>query len=99
MIRSWADAFGGTDASVSFSFMAGTTANSLQVGVTKTEAVNRQTPDALEMIQLAFLPKMSIPRLGEVEDVPDVVCLLVRREARWITGSAVAADGGCVKVC
>lgn len=95
-MRCWAEAFGGKDPQ--FNFMAGTTANSLQVGLTNTAAVSRQTPEALEKIKQEFLPQMSIPRVGECEDIADVVGLLVSKEARWITGSVVAADGGTIKV-
>ena len=96
-VRCWADAFGGKDSQ--FDFMAGTTANSLQVGLTKTEAVTRMGVEALEKIKQEVVPQMSIPRVAECEDVADVVGVLVGREARWITGSVVAADGGTFKVC
>lgn len=96
-VRCWADTFGGKDPH--FAFRAGTTANSLQVGLTKTEAVTRHGPEALEKFSEQFFPLMSILKVAECEDVADVVGLLVRNEASWITGSVVSADAGTIKVC
>jgi NAD(P)-dependent dehydrogenase (short-subunit alcohol dehydrogenase family) len=38
----------------------------------------------------------SIPlqRLGEAEDVADLVCFLASERARYITGTAINLDGG-----
>lgn len=95
-VRCWADAFGGQDPK--FDFMAGSTANSLQVGLTKTEALTRHGAEAVEKIKQEFVPQMSIPRIGECEDVANVIGLLVSKDAGWITGSVIAADGGTIKV-
>lgn len=97
IVRSWADAFGGKDPD--FAFMAGTTANSVQVGLTKTEAMTRHGPEALEKYKQEVTPLMSMPRIAEVEDVADAVGILVGGDARWITGSVVAANGGTVNIC
>jgi 3-oxoacyl-[acyl-carrier protein] reductase len=35
-------------------------------------------------------------RLGEPEDVADVVAFLATHEARWITGQNIRAGGGIV---
>jgi NAD(P)-dependent dehydrogenase (short-subunit alcohol dehydrogenase family) len=35
-------------------------------------------------------------RLGQPEDIADVVALLVSDEARWITGQNVRANGGII---
>jgi 3-oxoacyl-[acyl-carrier protein] reductase len=98
LCRSWADAFGGKHEK--FAFMAGTTANSVSVGLTRTDGVyGIGLPDELiKGIEGEFLPAQSIPRVGSPEDVADVVGLLCREESRWITGSVVSADGGAVSI-
>jgi 3-oxoacyl-[acyl-carrier protein] reductase len=35
-------------------------------------------------------------RLGEPDDIADVVAFLASDAARWITGQAIVADGGLV---
>ena len=45
-----------------------------------------------------FTPWQAIARRGDLEDVAQVIGLLVRPEARWMTGSVVAANGGDVYV-
>lgn len=78
--------------------MAGTTANSVMVGLTRTDAINRHGAEFLERIQREWLPQMSMPRVAEPEDVADAVGLLCSRDARWITGGVVGVDGGGVKI-
>ena len=81
-----------------FAFMAGTTANSVTVGLTETESVMQCPPDALEGFKQEFIPLQSIARMGQPEDIADVVGLLCSRDARWITGSVVSASGGGIKI-
>jgi 3-oxoacyl-[acyl-carrier protein] reductase len=97
-VRSWADAFGGKNPE--FAFMAGTTANTVMVGITRTDAVyNNGIPeDVIKSFENEFVPSQGIPRVGWPEDVADVVGLLCREESRWITGSVVSADGGGVSI-
>jgi 3-oxoacyl-[acyl-carrier protein] reductase len=38
----------------------------------------------------------ALGRLGQLQDIADVVALLVGDEARWITGQNVRANGGIV---
>lgn len=96
LCRTWAQAFGGREEK--FSFMAGTTANAVTVGLTETESVMKCPPDILEDFKREFLPLQSIYRLGQPEDVADVVGLLCSRDARWITGSVISASGGGIKI-
>ncbi|CZR57816.1 related to 3-oxoacyl-[acyl-carrier-protein] reductase [Phialocephala subalpina] len=96
LCRTWSQAFGGREEK--FAFMAGTTANSVTVGLTETESVMQCPPDALEGFKQEFIPLQSIARMGQPEDVADVVGLLCSRDARWITGSVVSASGGGIKI-
>lgn len=96
LVRTWAEAFGGKQAE--FAFMAGTTANAVQVGLTQTTALTAAAPATVAKYTAAYLPQQSLPRLAEPEDVADVVGFLCAREARWVTGSVVSASGGGVKI-
>lgn len=51
----------------------------------------QMTLDELYAQQGASVPLM---RLGEAEDVADLVCFLASERARYITGSAIDLDGG-----
>jgi NAD(P)-dependent dehydrogenase (short-subunit alcohol dehydrogenase family) len=92
LVRTWAEAFGGKQKE--FAFMAGTTANAVQVGLTKTSALSRASSETVARYTDVYVPQQSIPRLAEPEDVADVVCFLCSRQARWITGSVLSASGG-----
>lgn len=93
-IRAWADAFGGKYPQ--YGFMKGTTANSLMPGITRTEALygGGLPEEVVAAFENEFVPAQALPRVGEVEDVAEVVGLLVREEGRWVTGGVVGADGG-----
>ncbi|KAF2013773.1 short-chain dehydrogenase [Aaosphaeria arxii CBS 175.79] len=93
IMRSWADELGTRPG------MEGTTFNSVSVGFTKTEAYHRIPPEIREKITKADAADVAVGnRIGEVEDVADVVGLLVGDKARWISGSVVDASGGRVKI-
>jgi len=96
LCRTWAQAFGGKEEA--YAFMKGTTANSVVVGLTETEAVVNCGPEAVKKFQDEFFPTQSLPRFGQPEDVADVVGLLCGADARWITGCVVSASGGGIKV-
>jgi len=68
----------------------GITCNSVAPGCTRTEMIAGQTwPDAVP-------PWTALGRLGEPEDIADVVAFLASEEARWLTGLTIAANGGLV---
>ncbi|KUJ15050.1 NAD(P)-binding protein [Mollisia scopiformis] len=96
LCRTWSMAFGGNEEK--FSFMAGTTANSVSVGLTQTDSVMQCPPDALEKFKQEFIPLQSIPRFGQPDDVADVVGMLCSRDTRWITGCVLSASGGGIKI-
>src|SRR5262249_10093500 len=43
-----------------------------------------------------FARMAALGRLGQPQDIADVVALLVSNEARWITGQNVRANGGLI---
>lgn len=96
LCRAWSNAFGGKHPD--YAFMAGTTANSVLVGMTETEAITGMPKDIVDKFADEFVTSQSIPRMGKPEDVADVVGLLCSEQARWITGSVVCADGGGMQI-
>ncbi|MCX7863582.1 MAG: SDR family oxidoreductase [Novosphingobium sp.] len=68
----------------------GITCNAVAPGCTRTEMIAGQTwPDQVP-------PWTALRRLGEPEDIADVVAFLASDEARWLTGLTLAANGGLV---
>ncbi|MEV7546751.1 SDR family oxidoreductase [Streptomyces sp. NPDC089915] len=68
----------------------GITINSVAPGITRNGSPVFDIPEAVE--HMAGLSAFG--RVGEPEDVADVVAFLATDEARWITGSFVDATGG-----
>ncbi|MGW7071658.1 SDR family oxidoreductase [Streptomyces sp. NPDC054855] len=66
------------------------TINSVAPGITRNGTPVFDIPEAVE--QMAGLSAFN--RVGEPEDIADVVAFLASDEARWITGSFVDATGG-----
>lgn len=68
----------------------GITCNSVAPGCTRTEMIAGQAwPDQVP-------PWTALRRLGEPEDIADVVAFLASDEARWLTGLTIAANGGLI---
>lgn len=68
----------------------GITCNSVAPGCTRTEMIAGQTwPDEVPAWT-------ALGRIGEPEDIADVVAFLASDEARWLTGLTLAANGGLV---
>jgi enoyl-[acyl-carrier-protein] reductase (NADH) len=70
----------------------GLRANCIQAGVTPTRSM-KEIPGSGEIIARTA-KRNPFGRLTQPEDVADVVYLLSRPEAAWITGSIIKADGG-----
>lgn len=68
----------------------GITCNSVAPGCTRTEMIAGQTwPDQVP-------PWTALRRLGEPEDIADIVAFLASDDARWVTGVTLPANGGLV---
>jgi len=68
----------------------GITCNSVAPGCTRTEMIAGQTwPHQVP-------PWTALRRLGEPDDIADVVAFLASDEARWLTGLTLAANGGLI---
>ncbi|KAF2256618.1 NAD(P)-binding protein [Trematosphaeria pertusa] len=93
LMRKWADELG------THPGMEGTTFNSVSVGFTKTEAYSKIPPEIRDRLTEADAAEVAVGnRIGEVEDVADVVGLLISDKARWLSGSVVDASGGKAKI-
>lgn len=76
----------------------GITVNSVLPGATDTDGMRDASGDLkvaanadLMVSQIAITP---LRRLGQPEDIADIVAFLVSDEARWITGQLIGAGGG-----
>ncbi len=68
----------------------GITCNSVAPGCTRTEMIAGQTwPEAVP-------PWTALRRLGEPEDIANVVAFLASDEASWLTGLTIPANGGLI---
>lgn len=70
----------------------GITANSIMAGVTDTPAL-RKIPGSVPMLEVARR-KNPGGRLTTPEDVADIISLLCKHEARWVSGGVINVDGG-----
>jgi 3-oxoacyl-[acyl-carrier protein] reductase len=68
----------------------GITVNSVMPGAVMTQALK----NAGEAIIAAEVANTPLGRVGEPQDLADVVALLVSDDARWITGQVIGAGGG-----
>lgn len=68
----------------------GITCNSVAPGCTRTEMIAGQSwPDQVP-------PWTALRRLGEPEDIADIVGFLASDDGRWVTGVTLPANGGLV---
>ncbi|KAI4652500.1 uncharacterized protein J4E79_008806 [Alternaria viburni] len=75
----------------------GTTVNAVSVGLTDTPGLRAFPAEAVQALKEQRLPKVKVMeggRMGQAEDVADVVGFLVSEKSRWVTGSVIAANGG-----
>jgi NAD(P)-dependent dehydrogenase (short-subunit alcohol dehydrogenase family) len=69
----------------------GVRANAICPGVVLTETVMRNMNEAMREGARARIPS---PRLGESEDIANLVSFLLSDAAEWINGQAISIDGG-----
>jgi 3-oxoacyl-[acyl-carrier protein] reductase len=71
----------------------GITVNVISPGPTDTELFGQ---GKTEQDKQRFVQMAALGRLGQPQDIADVVALLVSDEARWITGQNIRANGGII---
>ena len=66
------------------------TVNSVLPGVTRSENADELAPEVINQVR-ALTP---LGRLGEPEDIADIVSFIASERSRWVTGQAIHAGGG-----
>lgn len=69
----------------------GITVNAVCPGATNTDLLRHTNPEAV-LTQVAGMTPLG--RLGQPDDIADVVALLASHEGRWLTGQVIHATGG-----
>ncbi|MFA6211398.1 MAG: glucose 1-dehydrogenase [Candidatus Obscuribacterales bacterium] len=69
------------------------TVNSVSPGVTVTDMFKAGIPEEGHQY---MIDKTALGRLGQPEDIADVVAFVASSDARWITGQVINVDGGIV---
>ncbi|KAF2495813.1 NAD(P)-binding protein [Lophium mytilinum] len=72
----------------------GITVNAVNPGPVATDMWNATPVDAVPGMQNYIDITPAAPRVGEVDDVAQVVAFLCEERSRWVTGSTVCANGG-----
>jgi 3-oxoacyl-[acyl-carrier protein] reductase len=67
------------------------TVNAVSPGATETELFRKGKSDVLIA---SYIHLSSLGRLGQVDDIADVVTFLATDEACWITGQTIRVNGG-----
>jgi 3-oxoacyl-[acyl-carrier protein] reductase len=67
------------------------TVNAVAPGATVTDMLDAGLDKAT---QEAFAAKTALQRLGQPEDIADVVAFLASDDSRWVTGKTIDTDGG-----
>ena len=68
----------------------GITVNVVLPGVTRTDIIRRHDAAHLENAR----KQTSFGRLGEPEDIADIIAFLASEQSRWLTGQLIVANGG-----
>lgn len=69
----------------------GITVNTVSPGVTETEGFRKNAPPEMQILAAQMSP---LGRIGQPQDIGDVVGFLVSDQARWLTGQNIRACGG-----
>lgn len=70
----------------------GITVNAINPGLTRTEGTSGMTAnnEAMKM----FADKTALGRIGEPQDIAEVVAFLANDNSRWVTAQSIEASGG-----
>ncbi|WP_255447078.1 SDR family NAD(P)-dependent oxidoreductase [Schumannella soli] len=71
----------------------GITVNAIRPGTVRTDSWNALSGGRAEA-EAAVAARAALGRIGEPDDIADVIAYLASPDARWITGSVVNAAGG-----
>jgi 3-oxoacyl-[acyl-carrier protein] reductase len=71
--------------------LRGIRVNAVAPGATATEMLLAKNPTEHRR---AMVERVALGRMGQPDDIADVVAFLVSDEARWITGETITVSGG-----
>ncbi len=71
----------------------GMTVNTVSPGMTQTDLLNRVVPPDVQAQRMEQAP---LGRLGQPNDIADIVAFVVSEQARWLTGQNIRATGGAL---
>jgi 3-oxoacyl-[acyl-carrier protein] reductase len=74
----------------------GITVNAVAPGTTVTEMFEAAERQQKNNWRELFARWAAMRRLGQPEDIADIVAFVASDDARWLTGNTLAADGGLV---
>jgi 3-oxoacyl-[acyl-carrier protein] reductase len=74
----------------------GITANVVAPGTTLTELFETAEREQSVNLRDLFARWTALRRIGQPEDIADIVAFVASDDARWLTGNTIAADGGLV---
>jgi 3-oxoacyl-[acyl-carrier protein] reductase len=69
----------------------GITVNCVAPGVTETDMLRGSIPPAVQQMMIA---QTALGRLGQPNDIADVVAFIASEDSRWITGEVIGVNGG-----
>jgi 3-oxoacyl-[acyl-carrier protein] reductase len=72
----------------------GITVNTVSAGVTETQMLGDLFEFWPPEMKIMLTQRTALGRLGQPQDVADVVAFLASEDARWVTGQTIHADGG-----
>ena len=72
----------------------GITVNTVMAGITETKMLEDLFEFWPPEMKTMLVQRTPLGRLGQPQDIADVVAFLVSEDARWITGQTIRADGG-----
>jgi 3-oxoacyl-[acyl-carrier protein] reductase len=72
----------------------GITVNTVLAGITQTQMLDDLFKFWPPEVRTMLVQRTPMGRLGQPQEVADVVTFLVSEDARWVTGQSIRADGG-----
>ncbi|KAH8812678.1 hypothetical protein F5884DRAFT_855973 [Xylogone sp. PMI_703] len=84
---------------VEFGHSRGITVNTVSVGFVETDIIAAMPEEQKQILKEGNAAKAAAaPRGGTPDDVAQVVAFLASESSRWVTGSAVSANGGTIVI-
>jgi 3-oxoacyl-[acyl-carrier protein] reductase len=72
----------------------GITVNAVAAGVTETKMLADMFKNYPPELKAMMIQRTPLGRLGQPQEIADVVAFLASEDARWVTGQTISADGG-----